>query len=273
MAIQPPTTRFPKIQGRVRFGKPNPSYPGPGQLRPVGNCETCSINANPSTETALDYQYIPPAITNIPINDAGLEISIVMSSIVKENLAILGNGVSTSVAASTAPSGDPNLIVLGPAITTYEYDYPGLNLSNLVVKLRTGTSPTFTYTLLTVNNDYQVDLDTGVIKLIKTGQQGTAVLVAGAASNGYDLTAGMTEFDLADNTYFVSIAGRNITDNLRPIRAEIYKVAFDPAKILEVLNKSLTNFTLVGRVLPDLTRSFTDPEGAYWNIKSGLDLS
>ena len=119
-------------------------------------------------------------------------------------------------------------------------------------------------TSLTLNTDYKLDATTGRIEILSIANMGST------GSLNVDYTAAAYEsvimFKDANKERALRFEGLNTADSERPVQIELYRIIFDPAGNLDVINDELAQFEIEGSVLVDTTRVNDATLGGFGRI-------
>ncbi len=222
----------------------------PAGLIFVGDVSEASLTSNIETAEAVENVTGSFGIGSSVVTKTEFQISLTMRSVKPEHLAVALQG---SVAAKTAGS------IVDEAITGYQDKMTPLlhnKVSNVVVTNSAGT------TTYADGTDYVAHLDQGMIEVLGTG----------AITDGEAL---LVDYDYADQDHvavspsssekYLVFAGKNMADNGKQTRCEIYKVKLDPG-VLGMIQEQQADIPITGQVLLDSLRPAGD-QFYSWKIE------
>jgi hypothetical protein len=164
----------------------------------------------------------------------------------RENLARAYYGQSTSVIGATV-TGEPVIAKKGFRVP--------LNNVGLSAFTSLGT--------LVNGTDYIVDLDSGTIEFPTAGAAVDATSYA--AAYVYSKYDNLSAFTAPNKNIWVRFNGLNLADEERPVIVDLFKVNFDPAEMLSLIQNGndIAQLTLNGSVLRDSLQPRTGPGGQF----------
>jgi hypothetical protein len=186
----------------------------------------------------------------------GGTVKMVLEDIRKDNLALLLSGQKVTLASGSYTSGSPDTFPSGLAVgSIVKLTRP--NASSIVIKDSAGSPAT-----LTLNTHYKVlDADHGLIEILSLA----SLTQPFKAEYSYAATDIITVFEASDdNEYFLYLASINTEANPdQKIGAEVYRIVFDPVKLLALINEEQGTFELEGTILRDADRADDSNHGGF----------
>jgi len=167
-----------------------------------------------------------------------IDFTCTMEDFVKENLSLALYGAATLVAPGTVINE-----VLASALVAGDYA-PLLhqNVSAVVVKDSAGAPAT-----LAAGVDYVVNAQHGSIQLLNAG----AYVQPLKANYSYGAVNNINMFTQSLPERFIRFEGLNTADNNKPVLIELYRVAIDPLKSLDLISDVVTGLDLSGVTMMD----------------------
>lgn len=241
------TTQYFSGQGIVLISERNVDGTPVG-FRPVGNVSSLTVQ-NAIEEFEHKESYTGTRGEDLVLTtDIGVDITAVLESFSKDNLALALYGSSTNVAADTAVAKNIPAATLGLI-----YPLDKVSVSNVVVK--DGATGTITYV---VDVNYELDAATGSIRIMTTAEQ--------TAASAANLIADQDELDVTfDHAAQVNVdaqvvgrtdrilrfEGLNTADTNKAVVVEIYRFSTAPLAELALINDEIAQFELSGKCLSD----------------------
>lgn len=183
-------------------------------------------------------------------------VTMTLEKFTKKNLMLLLYGSDSTATSNTVVTG----YVLRSPVTAvkagdvYFTKFP--NVSSVTVKANS--------TALTLNTDYTLDAVTGRITILTIANMGST------GSLNVDYTAAAYEsvvmFKDANKERALRFEGLNTADSEKPVQVELYRIIFDPAGNLDLINDELAQFEIEGSVLVDTTRVNDATLGGFGRI-------
>lgn len=174
-------------------------------------------------------------------------VTITLEKFTKSNLRLLLYGTESSNASTTSVTNETlNASVTAVAVgDVYFTKYP--NISSFTVRANV--------TSLTQNTDYSIDAASGRITILSITNMGsTGTLNVNYTAAAYE---SVVLFKDANKERALRFVGLNTADSNRQVLVELYRVIFDPAQNLDIINDELAKFEVEGSVLVDTNR-FSD---------------
>jgi hypothetical protein len=177
------------------------------------------------------------------ITENRARVTMTLEKFTKKNLMLMMYGSDQSTTSATVVTAEvlalSSLTVLvGDCFST---KFP--NVSSVVLKTNT--------TNLVLNTDYSLDATTGKITILSV-----ASMVAGTLNVGYSSAPheSVVLFKDPNKERALRFEGLNTADSERKVIVELYRVIFDPAGNVDLINDELAQFEVEGSVLVDTTR-------------------
>lgn len=243
------------LQGDVLIAKRD-SAGNPGSFFMVGNSPKSDVNLSVERRKHKESRSGGRVYDKVQTTVKGGRLMLTLEDIRKDNmaLALMGNKVALSSGSYTGSSYDtfPSGLVVGSIVKLAKP-----NASSIVVKDSAGTPAT-----LVLNTDYEVlDSGHGIIRILSLG----SYVQPFRAQYSYAATDRVTGLEASDdNEYYVYFASINTEANPdQRIGAHVYRVVFDPAKALSLINDEQGNFEIEGEILKDITRALDPNTGGF----------
>lgn len=179
----------------------------------------------------------------------GGRINITFEDIRKDNVALLLGGSKVSLGSGSYTSGSPDTFPTGLVVgSIVKLAKP--NASSLVIKDSAGTPVT-----LTLNTHYRIlDADFGLVQILSLGSL-TQPFKAEYSYAATDVVTALTAND--DTEYFVygTMLNTEGSPTDQKIGVSVYRVVFDPAQLLALINNEQGSFDISGEILRDNDRA------------------
>ena len=225
-------------QGKV-FVADRDGNGNPGVFRDVGNVPALSITLETDV---LEHQESRTGsrLTDLRlVRDRKANISMTLESFNTKNLQMLlygttASGSVTPVTNEASPAGLAvgDIVALGSP-----------HVTSVAVNTYSGG------TAWVLDTDYSLDATAGLITILSVSK-GTRIEVdyTPAASTVVPI------FKDVSKERYIRFVGLNTANSNTPVTVELYRVAFDPASTIDLINDELAQFELAGSVLYDSTR-------------------
>lgn len=215
----------------------------PGAFWLVGNSPKFELSFKVDRRKHQESRSGQRLVDKIQSTTKGGEVSITLEDIRKKNLAVVVGGDSVALASGSYSAANfdtfPSGLVVGSIVKLAKP-----NASAIVVKDSNGAGTT-----LVLNTDYRIlDAEHGLIEILSLGAY-TQPFRAQYSYAATDVVTALTAND--DTEYAIYFAGVNTegTPEDQKIGADVYRVVFDPAQLLALINSEQGSFDLKGEVL------------------------
>lgn len=228
----------------------------PGSFWMLGNSPKCEVALNVERRKHQESRSGLRIQDKIQTKVKGGQLSFTVEDIRKDNVALflMGNKVALSSGSYSGSNYDtfPSGLAVGSIVGLAKP-----NASSIVVKDSAGTPAT-----LVLNTDYEVlDSGHGLIRILNLG----SYVQPFRAQYSYAATDRITGLEAADDAeYYVRIANTNteaIPD--QRIGVHVYRVVFDPTKLLSLINEDQGSFDIQGEILRDAVRALDSNFGGF----------
>lgn len=220
----------------------------PGAFFRVGNAPKFEVGMNIERTKHKDSRYGGRLEDRILSKTKSGTVKMTLEDIRKDVVALLlagkkvslGSGSYSGSSYDTFPSG----LVVGSIVKLAKP-----NATSIVIKDSAGSPAT-----LVANTDYRVlDAKHGLIEILSLGSYTQPF----KAQYSYGATDVVTVFEAADDDeYSLYFAGLNEEANPdQKVGLDIYRIIFDPAKLLALINDDQSSFELEGSIFRDGTRA------------------
>lgn len=235
-------------QGDVLIAKRDSSG-NPGSFFMVGNAPKFELAQNVERRKHQESRSGNRLTDKVQSTTKGGRINLTLEDIRKDNVALLLGGSKVAGGSGSYSSGSPDTFPSGLAVgSIVKLAKP--NASSIVVKDSAGTPAT-----LTLNTHYRVlDADFGLVEILSLGSF-TQPFKAEYSYAATDFVTALTAND--DDEYFVYGAMLNTegTPADQKVGVSVYRVVFDPAALLALINNEQGSFDISGEVLRDNSRA------------------
>jgi hypothetical protein len=214
--------------------------------RSVGNVPSLKVSLETSVQDHKE------SITGNRLTDFRLitenkaTVTMVLEKFTKKNLQLLMYGSDQSTNSTTTVTGEILKIGVTSVAVGDVYFTKHPNVSSVVVKAGSTT--------LSLNTDYSLSTTGGwgkitILTIANMGSSGN--LTVDYSSAAYD---SVVMFKAPNTERSIKFVGLNTADSSRVVNVELYRVIFDPAANVDLINDELAQFELTGSVLVDTTR-------------------
>ena len=232
-------------QGQVLIAKRSSAgIPGPFWL--AGNAPKFEVRPSMDRREHKESQSGARLIDKIQTTTKGGSLEITLEDIRRDNLALLLSGKKVTLPSGSfttfSPDTFPSGLVVGSIV---KLTRP--NASSIVVTDATGS-------VMTEGLHYRIaDAEHGFIEILSLG----AFAQPFRAEYAYGQTQIVTAFEANDDDeYWVTFAGVNTEGSPdQKIRMDVYRVVFNVAELLALINEEQGSFDLSARILRDSIRA------------------
>lgn len=235
-------------QGQVYVSK-RQSNGNPGAFFYVGNAPKFDLKLSMERREHRESTSGQRLIDKVQTTSKTGSLDLTLEDIRKDNLALVFSGKKVTLSAGSYTSGAPDTFPSGLAVgSIVKLSRP--NASSIVITDSAGTPVT-----LTLNTHYRIlDARHGFIEILSLG----ALVQPFKAAYSYGPTDVITAMEANDDDeYFVAFAGRNTeaqpTD--QEVGMDIYRVVFNAAEVISLINEDQSAFDISARVLRDPVRA------------------
>jgi hypothetical protein len=187
-------------------------------------------------------------IDKVQTTTKGGTLDLTLEDIRKDNLALLLSGKKVTLASGSYTSGSPDTFPSGLVVGSYvKLSRP--NVSSLVIKDSAGTPAT-----LSLGTHYALrDAKHGIVEILSLG----ALVQPFKGEYSYAQTDIVTSFEANDDDeYWVYFAGTNTEGSPdQQIGMDIYRVVFNAAELIALINEEQGSFDISAEVLRDAVRA------------------
>jgi hypothetical protein len=242
-------------QGNILLAKRDASG-NPGTFWLIGNSPKCDVTLAVERRKHQESRSGQRIVDKIQSKVKSGNVNFTVEDIRKDNVALLlmGNKVALSSGSYSGSTYDtfPSGLVVGSIVKLAKP-----NASSIVVKDSAGTPST-----LLAGTDYEVlDAGHGLIRILSLG----SYVQPFRAQYSYAATDRITGLEAADDAeYYMYVADTNTEANPdQRIGVHVYRIVFDPAKLLALINDEQGNFELQGEILRDGVRALDSNYGGF----------
>ncbi len=247
------------FQGKVYLGA-RLAGGKPGALRWVGDAPRCDVSLSTDSETRRE-SYSGQRLTSARLQrGSDAEVALTLNWANAENLALgLYGEVNTVAAGSVTGELLPTGLIAGDIVAL---DHGGV--SSLVVTDSNGTPAT-----LTAGTHYALDSENGgVIRIISPASFTQPFKAAYSHTESQDVTM----FTTKPPERYLLLDGINTLDG-SPVKVRLYRVQFDPASSIPMINDSFGQLELSGAALYDDEASLDDELGGFGKIEQSAAVA
>jgi hypothetical protein len=241
------STNYFSGQGDILIAKRSAAG-NPGAFFLVGNAPKFEVTPSIERREHQESRSGHRLTDKVQSTTKGGQLSITLEDIRKDNLALLLSGSKVVLAAGSFTAGSPDTFPSGLVVGSIA-KLARPNASSIVIKDSAGTPAT-----LTAGTHYRVlDAALGWVEILNLA----SFVQPFKAEYSYGLTDAVTAMTANDDDeYWVSLAGINTEGSPdQKIGFHIFRVVFDAADVLSLINAEQGSFDLSGRILRDEARS------------------
>jgi hypothetical protein len=240
-------TNYFSGQGMILIAKRS-SAGIPGSFFVVGNVPRFEVKPTMERREHRESMSGQRLIDKVQTTSKGGTVDMTIDDIRKDNLALLLSGKKVTLASGSYTAGSPDTFPSGLVVgSVVQLTRP--NATSIVIKDSAGTPAT-----LTLGTHYRVlDAEHGFVEILSLG----AFVQPFKAEYSYAQTDIVTAFEANDDDeYWVTFAGYN-TEGVpdQKIKFDLYRVVFNAAELIALINEEQGTFDLSGRILRDSVRA------------------
>lgn len=241
------------FQGKVYLGT-RLAGGKPGQLRWVGDAPRCDVSLTTDSETRRESYSGNRLVSARLQRGSEATVALTLNWATLENLALgLYGDVRTvtagSVTGETLPSG-----LVADDVVALEHG----GVSALVITDGAGTPAT-----LVAGTNYSLDSEAGgIVRIINPGSFVQPFKAAYSHTAGQDVTM----FTTKPPERYMLLDGINTLDG-SPVKVRLYRLQFDPASTIPMINESFGQIELSGAALYDDEAALDDELGGFGRIE------
>lgn len=226
-----------------------------GTYRDVGNVPSLVVSLETDVQDHKESRTGKRLTDYRLITENRARVTMTLEKFTKKNLMLMMYGSDQTTTSNTVVTNE----VLNPDCLTvavgdiYFTKYPTLSS----VTLRTNA------TALTLNTHYSLDTATGQITILNI-----STMVAGTLNIDYTSAAhdSVVLFKDPNKERAMRFSGLNTADSERKVIVELYRIIFDPAGNVDLINDELAQFEVEGSVLVDTTREPDAKLGGFGRV-------
>ncbi|QTD44975.1 hypothetical protein [Ottowia testudinis] len=260
---------YASFQGRVFLAKRN-ALGQAIEAQSPGNVAELKLSLKTDVLEHFESQSGQRALDHRMVKQKSATVMLTIEEFTKENLALALYGnhqLSAGATVTDEPIGVQSTPAVMPTVGE-RYFLAHQKISNLVLKDNAAMPVT-----LQAGVDYTADLDFGAVQFLRTNNGG-----GGGATPPVDFAApvkasyafgAVTEigiFTQALPERFLRLEGINTAQGNARVLVELYRVAFDPLKELNLISDEYNKFELEGSLLADSTKPIDALLGQFGRI-------
>lgn len=241
------TSRYFSGQGIVSLATRSTAGDPQGFVN-IGNVSALSITQEVTKEEHTESTTGNRSIDAVLQTKTTVGVSMTIDNLSKENLALMSQGSSATVAAGS---------VTNEAVTAYLAKTVALAHPNVSTVVVTNVAGTTTYV---AGANYTVNAEAGSINILNAAAQAAAanpitdlqVLHIDYSYTAYDTVDAFTS---AAPERWIRFEGLNTADSNKPVIVDIFKFQFAPFAELLLINDTFAEFVVEGEALSDSTKT------------------
>lgn len=244
---------YASFQGRVYLGKRDINGM-PIEVRSPGNVADLKLSLKTEVLEHYESQSGQRSLDHRMIKSKSATISLSIEEFTKENLALALYGTHVATAGGSVtdePVGGATPVVGD----RYFFAHP--KVSTLVVKDSAATPAT-----LTLGTHYTADTDFGAIQFLDT----TGLTAPFKASYAFGDVSEIGIFTQPLPERYLRMEAINTAQSNDRVLVELYRVAFNPLKELDLISSAYNKFDLEGSLLADSTKPYDAVLGQFGRI-------
>ncbi|MDO8892326.1 MAG: hypothetical protein Q7V00_10810 [Sulfurimicrobium sp.] len=244
---------YASFQGRVYLGKRNINGQ-PIEVRSPGNVADLKLSLKTEVLEHYESQSGQRSLDHRMIKSKSATISLSIEEFTKENLALALYGTHVATAGGSVtdePVGGATPVVGD----RYFLAHP--KVSTLIMKDSAGTPAT-----LTLGTHYTADTDFGAIQFLDTA----SFTAPFKASYAFGDVSEIGIFTQPLPERYLRMEAINTAQSNDRVLVELYRVAFNPLKELDLISSAYNKFDLEGSLLADSTKPYDAVLGQFGRI-------
>lgn len=244
---------YASFQGRVYLGKRDVNG-NPIEVRTPGNVAELSLSLKTDVIEHYESQTGQRAVDLRLVKQKSATVALTIEEFTKENLALAlyGNYLSSASGSVTDEVVGGTTPLVGER---YFLAHP--KVSALTLKDSAASPAT-----LTAGTHYTADADFGAIQFLNL----TGFTAPIKASYTYGAVTEIGIFTQPLPERYLRLEGVNTAAGNAKVMIELYRVAFDPLKKLDIISNDLNKFELEGSLLADATKPYDAVLGQFGRI-------
>lgn len=244
---------YASFQGRVYLGKRDVNG-NPIEVRTPGNVAELSLSLKTDVIEHYESQTGQRAVDLRLVKQKSATVALTIEEFTKENLALAlyGNYLSSASGSVTDEIVGGTTPLVGER---YFLAHP--KVSALTLKDSAASPAT-----LTAGTHYTADADFGAIQFLNL----TGFTAPIKASYTYGAVTEIGIFTQPLPERYLRLEGVNTAAGNAKVMIELYRVAFDPLKKLDIISNDLNKFELEGSLLADATKPYDALLGQFGRI-------
>lgn len=211
----------------------------------VGNSPKIEVALNIERRKHKDSRGANRLVDKIQTVTKGGEFRATLEDIARKNMGVYLSGNQQTLASGSYASSDFDICVDSALAVGSIWKLRKPNVSSLVIKDSAGSPAT-----LDLNTHYRiVDADHGLVEILSLG----SFTQPFKAQYTYAATQAVTALSADDNTeYYIYVALLNTEPQTdQKLGFDVYRVVFDPAQVLSLINSEQGSFEIKGEILRD----------------------
>jgi hypothetical protein len=244
---------YASFQGRVYLGKRD-DFGHPIEVRSPGNVAELKLSLKADVVEHYESQSGQRTLDHRMIKQKSATVNLTIEEFTKENLALAlyGNHITgTSGTVTDEPIGGATPVIGD----RYFLAHP--KVSSLALKDSAGTPAT-----LTLGTQYTADTDFGALQFLDI----TGLTPPFKASYAHGIATEIGLFTQPLPERYLRLEGLNTAQGNAKVLVELYRVAFDPLKNLDLISNDFNKFELEGSLLADPTKPLDAALGQFGRI-------
>jgi hypothetical protein len=235
-------------QGVVLIAKLD-SGGNPGAFFMVGNAPKFELAPSVERRKHQESRTGNRLYDKVQTTTKGGRVNLTLEDIRKDNLALLLGGSKVSLGSGSFTSGSPDTFPTGLVVgSIVKLAKP--NASALIIKDSAGTPAT-----LALGTNYRIlDADYGLVEILSLGSL-TQPFKAEYSYAATDVVTALTANDDDEYAVYGALLNTEGTPTDQKIGCHVYRVVFDPAALLALINNEQGSFDISGEVLRHATKS------------------
>jgi len=217
----------------------------PKGMFPFGNCPKVEVAMNIERRKHKDSRTANRTQDKVQTVTKGGEFRVTLEDIARKNVGLYLSGNQVTIAASSYSSGSPDISNDSALAVGSIWKLRKPNVSSLVIKDSTGSPVT-----LTLGTHYRIaSAKDGLVEILSLASLTQPL----KAEYSYAQTIVVTGLSADDNLeYYIYCAVTNTEPTTdQSLGFHCYRVVFNPAQVMSLINSDQGSFELVGEILRD----------------------
>jgi len=244
---------YASFQGRVYLGKRD-ILGNPTEVRTPGNVSNLGIALKTDVIEHYESTTGQRALDHRMVKQKNGTVKLTTEEFTSENLALALYGAFAAVTSGTVAT--ETISATAPTLGD-RYFLAHQKVSTVVITDSAATPAT-----LAAGTNYTVDEGFGAVTFLNV----TGFTAPLKAAYAFGAVTDISMFTAPLPERYLRLEGINTSDSNKRVMVELYRVAFDPLKNLDLITNDLNKFELEGSLLADSTKAYDAVMGQFGRI-------